>query len=245
MRNPLHSARGRTIIGLSLAVLFVPLMLGITACLDTPIGDPEQGWVDPRVTGVWMATEGNDALLGDGIVWVLEPYDARTWLVTWASIEKVETAQAEGEEVEEDQQDEARSDPLPLLSAEQVNAVVAALEAEELKCDEMFVFKSWLTSIGRSRYLVLEPKHQLSREGGFDPEVWFIFRLVLRDGAMELSTVSLPEGVKTRGEAESIIAARSDDPELFEPYVAMARVPREHYDTIAGAMTKATLSFGL
>lgn len=259
MRNPLHSARGRTITGLSLAVLFVPLMLGITACLDTPIGDPEQGWVDPRVTGVWMAAEGDGDGFGDTAIWVLEPYDARTWLVTWMSITNnepelpgdpegpdatsVDPEAAGGTDGGDAAAEKDEPDQPPLrLTADQVDAVVAALESDELKGDELIVFKAWLTSIGKSRYLVLEPKHVLDSERGFSPDAWWVFRLVLRDGAMQLSLVSLPEGVKTRGEAESILAARPDDPDLFEPYVNMAPVPQRHYDVIAQALSSATTS---
>lgn len=252
LKNPRH----RTLLGLTLGVLFVPVMLGITACLETPIGDPERGWVDPRITGVWMAGEISGDGVEEAMVWVFEPYDQRTWLVTWYSFDQVSTADEAGPDagsgtpetglpVVEDgvasaadgqSADDAGSsdEPPPRLTPDQVRQVVAALNAEELTADEEFVaFKSWLTSIGKSRYLVLEPKLVLTSDRGFDPDVWFAFRLVLRDGAMGLSLVDLPAGIKTRGEAETTIAARADDPDLAEPFATLAPVPEELYDDIA------------
>lgn len=223
MGHFLQSARGRTIVGLAIGILFVPVMLGITACLETPIGDPEKGWVDPRVTGVWMAARmaGND--FEEGIVWVFEPYDERTWLVTWSLFE--------GSPAEDDA--EPTDERLAPLTPDQVRGVIDALDAEEMTAGDWVAFKAWLTSIGKSRYLVLEPKLLLTSDAGFDPDAWFAFRLVLRDGVMELSLVELPAGVETRGEAESIIAARADDPDLVKPYAIMRRVPQELYDDIA------------
>jgi len=267
-----RSPRGRTVLGAILGLLFVPLMLGITACLElpTPIGDPERGWVDPRVTGVWMAGERDDDGVWGTIIWILEPYDSRTWLVTWTEVGGTpsdpadesgvsdagsaeagtadgavpDEAPGESPETTESPEEDDSYHPPPRLTGEQVNAVVAELEAETVKCQTAVVFKGWLTSIGKSRYLVLEPRQALSSEYGLAPHEWWIFRLVLRDGAMELSIVGLPDGVKTRGEAETVIAARANDPELVVPYLVMARVPQEHYDTIAEAMSNATLSSG-
>jgi len=250
--------RARTVLGAILGLLFVPLMLGITACLETPIGDPEKGWVDPRVTGMWVTATPDQGGFGDVSVWTLEPYDARTWLVTVAEARSnapdpasdldtdpapTEAGNDGGAPTEETVNEDDAELPPPLLTPEQVNEVVATLEAERLKFNELLVFKGWLTSIGKSRYLVLEPKHVLSSERGFTPDLWFAFRLVLRDGAMELSLVDLPSSATTRGEAEPMIAARADDPDLVEPYAIMVPVPKEHYDDMAGVMTATTTAF--
>jgi hypothetical protein len=51
----------------------VVIILGSTACVKHPIGDPERSKVDPRCSGVWLATDEQMLLL-------LRPYDSRTYL---------------------------------------------------------------------------------------------------------------------------------------------------------------------
>jgi hypothetical protein len=51
----------------------VVLILGLTACVEHPIGDPEKSKVDEKFVGVWKTD--HDLLF-------FRPYDARTYLIT-------------------------------------------------------------------------------------------------------------------------------------------------------------------
>ena len=262
MRDFVLSPRGRTLLGLTLAALFVPVMLGITACLKTPIGDPEKGWVDPRITGVWLASklEFPD---GEAVLWSFEPYDSRTWLVTWVGFEPEEEDEAaagtedEGATAPEAttpetgaDEDEAESNPVA-LPPEEVLRILGGLAEDELEPSGLAIFKVWLTSIAGRRFLVLEPKAMADGERGFRPEVWFIYHVVLEGGRLRLALVSgsvdgdsdaddLDE-VTTRGEAEQIIARHIADPEMYSESGYLNPVPTSAYEEVSDALRRAGL----
>ena len=54
----------------------VAVILGLTACVKHPVGDPEKSKVDPKLSGVWWQKETDSATL-----LFLRPYDARTYYV--------------------------------------------------------------------------------------------------------------------------------------------------------------------
>ena len=51
----------------------VIVILGLTACVKHPIGDPEKSKVDADFSGVWGE---------EGSLWIFRPYDSRTYFVT-------------------------------------------------------------------------------------------------------------------------------------------------------------------
>ena len=51
----------------------VVIILGLTACVEHPIGDPEESKVNPEFVGTWSS---EDSLL------FFRPYDARTYLIS-------------------------------------------------------------------------------------------------------------------------------------------------------------------
>jgi hypothetical protein len=56
----------------------LPTLIGLLACipaLPVPIGDPNKSRIDPALTGVWFDVYKEH-------VWVIQPYDRRTYLVT-------------------------------------------------------------------------------------------------------------------------------------------------------------------
>ena len=65
--------RQRSLSGLFLALILVPVLAGLLACLPVPIGDPERSRIDTSLNGLW--------LWGDGVM-LFEPYDKRTWLLS-------------------------------------------------------------------------------------------------------------------------------------------------------------------
>jgi len=278
MRNPLHSTRGRTIIGLALAALFVPILLGITACfeLKTPIGDPDDGGADPRISGAWMSgeplPEEHSATL-----WLFEPWDDKTWLLTLLQFDEAdvdepstsdepgmpatepdpaadETAEAEvpaavdpTESIDE-ASDEVEFDAERLaLPPEEVARLLHTLtDAELTEFQSGGVFKAWLTSIGRYRYLVLEPRLRVSAESGLEPTRWWVFRIVLKGSVIQLdvfdsSRDDLDEAT-SRGAAEAIIARHSPDPEFFEPFFVLQRVPPAALGDVGTLVEEADLA---
>lgn len=221
MRSLLRSARGRTILGLTLAVLFVPVMLGITACfeLKTPIGDPDHGWADPRISGAWLS---GDPLPKEheAMLWLFEPWDDKTWLVTLlefdeADVDKSSTSDEPGlPATEPDAAADATADataPLAAVNTEsteeaeedvEYDAERLALPPDEVArlleslAEEDFteftsggVFKGWLTSIGPYRYLVLEPRLGAAGGSSFEPTRWWVFRIVLKGSVIQLDVL--------------------------------------------------------
>ena len=268
MSNTPTSSRLRTVAGLALAILFVPVMLGISACLETPIGDPEKGWVDPRITGVWLS---GDPVPEDfnATLWLFEPYDSRTWLVTWvgygepdeedpeeptaseagaatedvaatpASIGAEEVTAGGAEPVEEEAQETLVA---PLAPAD-VLRILGSLADERVEPQGQFVFKGWITSIAGRRFLVLEPQMSVDSERAFRPEAWFVYRLALKEGRMELALVTDNiddlTGVTSRGEAEQIIARHVADPDLYDETYPIYRIPEESYDEVAELLRRS------
>jgi hypothetical protein len=52
----------------------IVVILGLTACVEHSVGNPEKSKVDPRYSGVWLMREdGGDTLL------FMRPYDSRTY----------------------------------------------------------------------------------------------------------------------------------------------------------------------
>ena len=51
----------------------IVVILGLTACVKHPIGDPETSKVNPDFAGTWSS---------DGSILFFRPYDARTYLIT-------------------------------------------------------------------------------------------------------------------------------------------------------------------
>ena len=278
MRSPLRSPRGRTIIGLTLAVLFVPVVLGITACfeLKTPIGDPHHGWADPRISGVWLS---GDPLPKEheATLWLFEPWDDKTWLVTLLDFDEADTDEsspagesgiAETESVGAGDGSADATEPPAAITEEPVEDAVEDIEydAERLALppDEVTrlvhtladadltefasggVFKGWLTSIGPYRYLVLEPRLGVSAESGLEPTRWWIFRIVIKGSVIQLDVLDSNrddlDEVTSRGEAEAIIARHSRDPEFFDPFLFLQRVPPSALDDIGAIVDNADLA---
>lgn len=66
---------GSPLVALVTVVSLILVILGLTACVKHPVGDPEKSKVDPAYSGVWLEKETN----GDRSLLFLRPYDARTY----------------------------------------------------------------------------------------------------------------------------------------------------------------------
>jgi hypothetical protein len=268
MRRILQEPRGRTIIGLVVGLLFVPVMLGISACLETPIGDPEKGWVDPRITGAWLAGDPAPEDFSAQL-WLFEPYDSRTWLVTWVGYGEPDDEDPEepaadvagtatdGESttpgpigaeavtagVAEPAAEEAQETPAALLAPSDVLRILGSLADERVEPQGQYVFKGWITSIAERRFLVLEPKMSVGSERAFRPEAWLVYRIALKEGRMELAMVTGNmddlQSVTSRGEAEQAIARHVADPDLYDETYPVYRIPEASYDEVAELLRRA------
>jgi len=213
MRNPLSRSKSRSLAGIALAAVIAPFLLALTGCLKVPIGNPEKSQIDPTLSGVWVSREIEHG--GGAGLWLWEPYDSRTWLVTWIGPETVANTEASG--------------ATPLVTPD----ALTLLEQEDATIHELDVFKAWLAPIGDVRFLVLEPKMAVDA-----PDAWWTFALVTKgNDVVELRMVNQNLGglkdVTTSAEAEAIILRNIANPKLLddEPWV-LTRVPAADYERV-------------
>jgi poly-gamma-glutamate capsule biosynthesis protein CapA/YwtB (metallophosphatase superfamily) len=62
--------------GVALALVMIPVFIGLLACMPVPIGDPERSRIDEDLNGVWLAVSSE----GEAALYVFQAYDKRTWL---------------------------------------------------------------------------------------------------------------------------------------------------------------------
>lgn len=255
VRAAVSSSRRRSLVGLIVALLVLPFILGIDSCflLKTPIGDPEQGWADPRISGVWLAEEKNDKPSDFAAwMWVFEPYDSRTWLVTWVMFEdagKPASTANQGSSPPTEQstpaaegQSPAVPPPRSELTPADVLRIAETLGDERAQPARFAIFKGWLTTLGGRRFLVLEPKAAPSSTRGFRPKFWYVFRADLQDGrlllfGLDADTEKLDEAT-TRAHAEAIIARHASDPKFTELAFTLHPVPRSAHDQAGKALER-------
>lgn len=242
-------SRRRSFVGVVVALLLLPFLLGSFSCfwseLRTPIGDPERGWADPRISGVWLAQAVEEEPSDISWMWVIEPYDSRTWLVTWVSFrDKGEPGPpAEPAAPTAPQEPANVSGPRPADTAVDVLRIVERFGKQHTQPDGVALFKGWLTTLGGRRFLMLEPKAVLSTARGFRPESWSVFRADLQDGRLLLSIIDTDkehlQEATTRAKAEAIIARHAADPEFSALLLTLHPVPRAAYDQAGKALGRA------
>lgn len=147
------TSKQRTISGAILALIMLPLFLGLLACLPVPIGDPERSRIDPDMTGIWVGFEKG--------VTFFEPYDKRTWLVTSVAIDAPKDCRSPG-------------------TADDYDKLVAWLEVEQCaSADEAVIFKAWRSKHGKHWFLTMEPMAIVNEDSDdpFAKDVWFVYRI--------------------------------------------------------------------
>lgn len=257
-------SRRRSLAGWVVALLLLPFLLGSDSCfvLKTPIGDPEQGWADPRLSGVWLsAREGS---LDDNKpakrpsdysarIWVFEPYDSKTWLVTWAPFKDGGASEAPSSQASGPPSNEVQPSPaeMPASAGEKgpepgpndVLRIVESLGNERAQPQGSVVFKAWLVTLGGRRFLVMEPKAAPSTARGFRPDEWLVFRADLDGGRLKLSALDTRrdnlDKATTRAQAEAIIARHAADPKFAGLMFTLHPVPKAGYDAAANALGRA------
>lgn len=169
----------RSLSGLGIAVIGLPVFLGLLACLPVPIGNPEKSRIDPDLTGMWIM---------DGATIVLmEPYDKRTWLMSGIDINRYADncdANEESEEpvtkpAEESDGDEAVID-VDEIEDDEYAELVAELAADTTGCygaDEVALYKAWLSTFGGEPFMTWEPMGAYDEDHGFVDPIWYGFRV--------------------------------------------------------------------
>lgn len=242
------SPRRRSVAGLVIALIAVPLLLGIDNCseLKTPIGSPEQGWTDPRISGVWFDSGGVTRPITEhpGALWVFEPFDATTWLVTRATFRRAVGAAAPPASAPIAAPEAAASGPRDIATGvpPDVPRVVSTLRESLAEPEEASIFKGWLTSLGGRRYLVLQEVITPSSGRGFRPEVWTVLEVSLESGQLVLSIINTSiehlDNASSRARAEAIIARHAGSAEFSRPAFVLHPVPRASYDDAKQALAR-------
>jgi hypothetical protein len=234
--KPIH----RSLAGLAIASISLPVLLSLLACLPTPIGDPEKSRIDPSLSGMWVMDD-------EGIV-LIEPYDKRTWLVTLVATSLDDTCEQTGGDADE------MSDEDNTIF---YTALVGQIEAGCVAGKEVQLFKAWQVKLGGQWFMTWEPMGAHDGEHGFADDYWYGFRidkvsandftLAIVDGSFEaienlddvqkLGDLEPPYDARllrsARRAVERVITNNKDNPELYsdsdEPLV-LRRVDADHFD---------------
>jgi len=236
---PDKSNRSRA--GLLLTLALIPILLGVLACFDlpVPVGDPEKSRIDPAMSGIWMGD-----LDGDAVIFVLDPYDKRTWLLSFISLvtgqdpEPAEASDAGAKEPEPEASDASVKEPEP--EAPQLRFLHADYELP-IKIDYVGLFKSWLTKIKGVTFITWESKNLSDTLPEMIPDSWLVFRVIKSDEDILYLDLFASETdgldkVKTSKEAEKIIRRHVNDPEFFSPFLELHRVPESDYPRVSGLL---------
>lgn len=234
--KPLH----RSLSGLLIAIVSVPLFISLLACLPVPIGDPEKSRIDADLSGIWLVGD-------DTSVALIEPYDKRTWIVTL-----FETAIDEEVCPEEDTEEQGEND---------YEILVGRIQESDGKCFELEgpeeVYKAWRVKLGGHQFMTWEPKGGFDKDHGFGWDVWLVFRIdkvnkdvftlsmidpdydgfedpSVAEKFAELEDQGLPYDPRklkaARRAAEKVIRRYADDDELYSDELIFYRLQPEHYD---------------
>ena len=246
--------RNRSRAGLIVSILILPLLLGVMACfvLPVPIGDPEKSRVDPAMSGVWLAADGSE-----GWLVALEPYDKRTWLVTWmmleVAIDEDEEAEAGAAKTTNDDDTLINKTAMADDDPETAELYLERLRDGAYVIGSVSFYKGWLTRIKGVRFMVWQPMVDLDSERGMDPELWWVQRIESVNSEYMDTDFINPEfedlgKVETRSQAEKLIRQNIKDPELFVKEGDLPdyrRVPQEDYDLIAEMLEDAGIVLSL
>lgn len=234
--------RYRSFSGALIAVIAVPVFLGLTACLPSfpvPVGDPERSRIDPYITGIWMLEDENS-------FYIFEPYDKRTWLLSGLEIYEDEDyedcaqkfAAGEAADLESDEA-EAELNSYEQLIADLRRYGTNCYEGER----EDGVIKAWRTKLGGEWFMTWEPLGMFDGESGFGADEWIVYKIdtstpdqlrlwMLSDDHEAWEVFEGDDGKDyTRRAVEKVIRKHADEDEMYyEDPLIFYRVLPEHYD---------------
>lgn len=226
----------RRLAGLGLALVMIPVFIGLLACMPVPIGDPEKSRIDDAITGAWLAvTEDEQPML-----FVFMPYDKRTWHVRYFDLHG-----------DYDQ-------PVLDLDRDEVLAGVDSGAGFEFQG----TYKAWRTKLGGEWFLVWEPICDDGScdelpdrvDGVNDDPYWHAWKTEwLDEDRLRLYTLNIdsvpfeeieeldgdfdPLDRKLRRKVERIVRRNVDNPDIYadsadEEAWVMFRLSQSEYDEI-------------
>ncbi|HJS91802.1 MAG TPA: hypothetical protein VJ738_17675 [Steroidobacteraceae bacterium] len=213
--------RYRSLAGIALGLVILATLLGILACLKTPVGNPERASIDPRLTGIWLSGNPRPSESA-AIIWIFEPYDARTWLIT-----AIEFGHASGN---------TEPSAVPSSVGSDVLHILESLREHPPGAASVTLSKTWLADLGGRTFLVQEPKAIPSRKSEFRPEFWVFYRVQLQGARLLLSQVKEStehlDQATSRRKAEGIIARHAADANFYSGTTVLYSVPHAGYDDV-------------
>jgi hypothetical protein len=257
--------RRRSRSGLLLAVLMLPMLLGVMGCfeLPAPIGNPEKSRIDPAMNGVWLAESGEL----EGLLMIFEPYDKRTWLVRWTILEKhygedeeidldeagvidgAEEPEADvAERAEPEAGEEADALPEEIVVTTDDRSPLQVLGDGDYHADGVALFKTWRTRISGKSFITMEFRVEIDSDDGMEPRVWWGARVWLTDDdqlAIHFIDKDFDDvkAASTRRELERAVRRHHDNEDLYggDP-ILLTCVPLEYYDSIGDIVEAAGLA---
>jgi hypothetical protein len=200
------TSKSRSLSGLALMLLIIPILAGLLACMPVPIGDPERSRIDPDLTGIWVILSEDENQGGVGF-YVFEPYDKRTWLVMGIEIESDDDANFEGYDFS--------------TYAGYEKLVANHREApDNFYSDNVILYKAWLTKLGGEEFWTWEPKGMVDALTE-DPEVWIVYQVRKEDeNNLSLQIVDgdadFFDGIEKKRRAyERVLKKHMNDPEIY------------------------------
>jgi hypothetical protein len=222
-QQQMHRSRA----GLLLALVLMPFLLGILACLPVPVGDPEKSRIDPAMSGIWAGD-----IDGDNTIIVFDPYDKRSWLTSLIVLEADQDVVSDEPTEPGDSEAKPEIPPLQWLRPD---------SDRQIGISSIGHYKAWLTMIKGVTFITWESKNLSETLPEMVPEKWLVFR-VRRSGDDILyldlfgSKTDGLSTVKTRKEAEKIIRRHINDPNYFndieDPFMELHRVPESDYEIV-------------
>jgi hypothetical protein len=239
----------RSGIGALITLAMLPALVVVMGCLglQVPIGNPEKSSIDPKLTGIWLASTGH--LLADSVgLLILDPYDKRTWIGTGIALEINEEAKIDG-----------LPETLEGLDKENLSKVIAeVLEASYLELKGVYFWKVWLTNLENKEFMTWKPwllisaynAEQLDETEKEEAKFFYLPMGVKRESRDRFSLVHIDwdfndlDKVKSRYEAERIIRQNINNPELFETEtIVYQRLNIEIYEPVSAILEKLGITF--
>jgi hypothetical protein len=240
----------RSGIGALLTLAMLPALVVVMGCLglQVPIGNPEKSVVDPKLTGIWLASTGHQLADSDHQLLILDPYDKRTWIGTTIFLKKNEEAKIDG-----------LPETLEGLDKENLSKVIAeVLEASYLEPTSVYFWKVWLTNLENKEFMTWKPwllfsaynAEQLDETEKEEAKFFYLPMGVKRESRDKFSLVNIDadfndlDKVKSRYEAERIIRKNINNPELFETEtIVYQRLNIEIYEPVSAILEKLGITF--
>ncbi len=185
----------------------LPIFAGLLACMPewVPLGDPEKSRVDPEMNGYWFIP-GDESFFGG--VLVIEPWDKRTWLMLFVTLQE---------------KDEVDIGDAEVWTYDGFVDYVSAAEFDEKDYEFGAVpYKAWLVRLKGALFFTWELRGiRDSEDDGMEPSAWIDLRIVEKQpDRLVLDMIDpdfepLKEAPATRRGWERVVRRHIDEEELY------------------------------